>query len=77
MSAGTHERPITGERTERDRTGRRTALIRIGALPALVAVAFAVILLTGVREFVEGRLDQAYLAPTWVFKTLLETVRRS
>lgn len=62
MSAGTHERPVTGERTGpvRDRTGRRTALIRIGALPALVAVAFAVIVLTGdvstdrVRGLVDG-----------------------
>jgi len=58
-------------------TGRRVDPAALDWWIAFSNFKAAVILLTGVREFVEGRLDQAYLAPTWVFKTLLETVRRS
>ena len=35
----------------------------------------AVIVLTGVRAFIEGNLDRTYLSPTWIIKSLLHTLR--
>ncbi len=35
----------------------------------------AVIVLTGVKAFVEGQLDRTYLSPTWIIRSLLRLMR--
>ena len=37
----------------------------------------AVIVLTGVKAYLDGGLDQAYLGPTWIIRTLMRTLRQA
>lgn len=56
-------------------TGRRVDPAALQWWVVFANFKLAVILVTGVREFVEGRLDRIHQAPTWILKSLLQSIR--
>jgi aminoglycoside phosphotransferase (APT) family kinase protein len=79
LRAGEHRIPGVWEPTQLiDRWSRRTGLcadpVAVHWWSVLANLKLSVIVLTGVRAFVEGRLDRLYHSPVRLYQTMLDQI---